>query len=164
MLEELWAEKAFQHAEVYFNVSAFGWLMCKTGMNYLHSDCLIFQLLCSVDPRLLNLTPFDDQIYRSFREDFPTFNVGLIDDNELKCPAAKEKWRAFIEKFNKLDDYSFGTLIRADASEEFSPTNSLLVIRLQFWAIEVARNREGHNDKIRYRFKSQLTASEESKQ
>lgn len=113
---------------------------------------------------MLKLTPYDDQIYKTFREDFPTFNVGIIDENELKCPAAKEKWRAFIEKFNKLDDYSFGTLIRAHAGEEFSQDNSLLVIRAQFWAIEIARNREGHNDKIRQKYKPEPLESIDPKQ
>jgi hypothetical protein len=40
MVEALWAEKAFQHAETYFN------------------------LLLSVDSRILKLTPHDDQIYK----------------------------------------------------------------------------------------------------
>ena len=76
-------------------------------------------------------------------------NVQLIDENEIKSSENKIKWRAFIEKFNKLTDFSFGTLIRADASREFGADNSILVIRTQFWAIEIARNREGHNDTIR---------------
>lgn len=80
-------------------------------------------------------------------------NVGLLDENELKNPTAKQKWRTFIDKFNKLDDFSYGTLMRGDASDEFGPHNSILVVRAQFWAIEIARNREGYNDKIRYKFK-----------
>ncbi|XP_055323398.1 protein PBDC1 [Sitodiplosis mosellana] len=128
-VEAMWAMRAFDHAEVYFN------------------------LLCSVDPRLLKLTPYDDQIYQAFREEFPSFNVAKMTENELKNPSAKQKWRSFIEKFNKLDDYSYGTLMRADASQDFGPHNSILVVRIQFWAIEIARNREGHNDKIRYKYK-----------
>lgn len=110
-------------------------------------------MLCSVDPRLLKLTPYDDQIYQAFREEFPTFNVSKITENELKNPSAKHKWRNFIEKFNKLDDFSYGTLMRADASQDFGPHNSILVVRIQFLAIEIARNREGLNDKIRYKYK-----------
>lgn len=115
------------------------------------------QLICSVDPRLLKLTPFDDQIYQTFREDFPDFDVGKVDENELKNPASKTKWRTFIEKFNKLEDFSYGTLMRADATQDFGPHNSVLVVRVQFWAIEIARNREGYNDKIRYTYKPQVT-------
>lgn len=117
----------------------------------------------------MKLTPFDDQIYQTFREDFPNFNVGKVNENELKNPSAKHKWRTFIEKFNKLEDYSYGTLMRADASQDFGPDNSVLVVRIQFWAIEIARNREGFNDKIRYKYKPQpaattATAQEEEEQ
>lgn len=110
-------------------------------------------MLCSVDPRLLKLTPYDDQIYQAFREDFPNFNVAKVSENDLKNPSAKQKWRKFIDKFNKLDDFSYGTLMRADASQEFGPDNSILLVRVQFWAIEIARNREGYNDQIRYKYK-----------
>lgn len=76
-------------------------------------------------------------------------NIKCVDENEIKSAEGKSKWRSFIEKFNKMDDFSYGSLIRADASREFGPDNSILVIRVQFWAIEIARNREGLNDCIR---------------
>jgi Polysaccharide biosynthesis len=128
MLEELWAAKAFEHTEIYFN------------------------LLLSTNPRSLKLTPFDDTIYRVFREEFPTFRIELIDENELKSDLAKMRWRNFIEKFNKLEDYSFGTLLRLDSSKEFTPENSIFVVRIQFLAIEIARNREGFNDNLKKQF------------
>lgn len=111
------------------------------------------QLLCSVDPKLLKLTPFDDQIYQTFREDFPDFNINLVREDDIKTPEAKAKWREFINKFNKLEDFSYGTLMRSDASLEFGPDNSVLVVRVQFLAIEIARNREGVNDEVRTKFK-----------
>lgn len=129
MLEELWAKKAFDHAEIHFN------------------------LLQSVDPKLLKLTPFDDQIYRAFRDEFPDLKIDVLDENDLKNDTAKIKWRLFIDKHNKLDDYTFGTLLRTDSSKEFSPENSIFVVRIQFLAIEIARNREGCNDSIRNNFK-----------
>lgn len=125
MLEELWAKKAFDHAETHFN------------------------LLISLNPKYLKLTPYDDQIYKIFREDFPNLKVDVLDENDLKSAASKIKWRNFIEKFNKIEDYSFGTLIRIDSSKDFSPENSILVVRIQFLAIEIARNREGYNDNLR---------------
>ncbi|XP_055610042.1 protein PBDC1 [Uranotaenia lowii] len=130
MVEELWAMKAVDHAEVHFN------------------------LLCSVDPRQLRLTPYDDEIYEEFRRQFPTMNVASINENELKSSEEKERWRAYMEKFNRLEDYSYGTLMRAKATEEFRPDNAILVVRIQFWAIEIARNREGLNDGIRKKFRS----------
>lgn len=121
----------------------------------------MFQLICSVDPRLLKLTPFDDQIYQTFREDFPDFNVAVVSEEDLKNPTEKVKWRAFIEKFNKLEDFSYGTLMRCDASRDFGPDNSVLVVRAQFWAIEIARNREGHNDQLRNSYKPHVTETSE---
>ncbi|XP_059619124.1 protein PBDC1 [Phlebotomus argentipes] len=126
-LELLWAEKAYEHAEVYFN------------------------MLCSVDPRYLNLTPHDDVIYRTFRKEFPDFDVAEVNEDELKSTAEKAKWRIFIEKFNKLENFSYGTLLRPRSSEEFSADNAILVVRIQFLAIEIARNREGFNDRWRKR-------------
>lgn len=71
----------------------------------------------------------------------------------MKNEEAKYKWRLFIDKFNKLEDFSYGTLMRSDAKLDFGEENSVLVIRAQFWAIEIARNREGYNDHIRYKYK-----------
>ena len=39
------------------------------------------------------------------------------------------------------------------SSEDYEEVNSSLVTKIQFYAIELARNREGHNDKIRGKFK-----------
>lgn len=159
--------KAFEHAEIYFNViydqprSFHIRRLSKFRKWSISCSICSIQLLCSVDPKLLKLTPYDDQIYQTFREDFPNFNVGKVSENELKNPSAKHKWRSFIEKFNKLEDYSYGTLMRADASQDFGPHNSILIVRIQFWAIEIARNREGFNDKIRYKYKPQTMATQE---
>lgn len=133
MLEELWAKKAFEHAELHFN------------------------LLCSVDPRFLKLTPYDDIIYKAFREEFPDLKIEVLNEDELKSSEAKIKWRNFIERFNKLDDFSLGTLIRSDASKDFSPENSIFVVRVQFLAVEIARNKEGVNDSVRKNFTGKQT-------
>lgn len=133
LLEELWAKKAFEHAELHFN------------------------LLCSVDPKFLKLTPHDDIIYKAFREEFPDLKIDVLNEDDLKSGSAKTKWRIFIERFDKLEDFSFGTLLRADSSKEFSPTNLIFVVRVQFLAIECARNREGCNDSIRKHFAGKQT-------
>jgi hypothetical protein len=124
-------------------------------------------MLCSVDPKYLNLTQYDDIIYSTFRQDFPKFDVKHLNEMGMKSDDSKMKWRTFIEKFNKLDDFSYGTLIRVDSDSDFNSDNSMLVIRLQFWAIEIARNREGYNDRIRKVYKpkpgdisSEVVASE----
>lgn len=87
---------------------------------------------------------------------FPDMKVDLLDEErDLKSTEAKNKWRMFIEKFDKLEDFAFGTLLRTDASKEFNPDNSIFVVRIQFLAIEIARNREGCNNLIRKQFAGQ---------
>lgn len=116
-----------------------------------------------MEPRSLRLTPYDEQIYQIFRQDFPELKVDVLSDDKLKSPEEKVRWRSFAEKFNKLEDYSYGTLVRANASEEFSPDNSILVVRIQFLAIEVARNREGCNDEVHRKFKPKPRPVEEAR-
>ena len=84
--------------------------------------------------------------------------VDILDESEMKSNTGKDKWRTFIAKFDKLEDFAFGTLIRSNSALEFSETNSMFVIRIQFLAIEIARNREGFNDHIRksYQFKPKV--------
>lgn len=128
-LEYLWAEKAYDHNEVYFN------------------------LLCSVDTKQLRITPIDDLIYREFRKEFPDMDVKVIDENHLKSTEEKAKWRPFCERFRDvLEDYSFGTLLRANAEEDNRPDNTILVTKIQFCCIEIARNREGVNSVLRKKF------------
>lgn len=83
-------------------------------------------------------------------------NIGIVDENEMKNAQGKSQWRQFINKFDKIEDYSVGTLLRIDASKEFNEENSIFVIRLQFLAIEIARNREGYNDNIRKKYKPEI--------
>lgn len=74
----------------------------------------------------------------------------------------KVKWRMFCERFKDIiEDYNFGTLLRTDCAGEYSENNSMLVPRIQFLAIELARNREGLNDGLRDKYKGQKTAKEE---
>lgn len=114
----------------------------------------LLQILCSADPKLLRLTPVDDLIYKAFREEFPILDVRIIDENDLKSKKEKDKWRPFCERFKTLlDDYSFGTLLRSDAEKDYSEENTMLVTRIQFLCIEIARNKEGINDILRKKFK-----------
>lgn len=106
--------------------------------------------MCSVDPKYLKLTPIDDIIYEVFREEFPLLRINIVSDDDLKSGKTKNRWRAYCERFkNCVEDYSFGTLLRIDATRGYSEENSMLVTRIQFYAIELARNREGINDMLR---------------
>ncbi|KAI5740369.1 hypothetical protein M8J76_003108 [Diaphorina citri] len=133
-VEAMWVSKAVDHAEVYFNI------------------------LCSVDPKILRLTAHDDEILKSFRADFPDLKVDVLNEEEMKSPEGKAKWREFCEKFkDMIEDYNFGTLLRLDAKGEYSEANTMLSTRIQFYAIELARNKEGLNDSIRDNFKPSRT-------
>lgn len=71
----------------------------------------------------------------------------------MKSVEGKSKWRPFCEQFKDIvEDFSMGTLLRSDCIEEYTEKNSILSTRIQFYAIELARNREGHNDGIREKF------------
>lgn len=108
-----------------------------------------FNLISSVPPRRLKLSKKDDLIYHQFREDFPDFKVNLISIDDLKSNEAKAKWRSFCEKFKEsVEDYNFATLLRLDCNQDYNEKNTLVTPRIQFLAIEIARNREGHNDII----------------
>lgn len=55
-----------------------------------------------------------------------------------------------------MEDYSYGTLLRLNSQKEYTEDNSILVTRIQFLAVEIARNRQGFNDST-YQAKSIVT-------
>ncbi|KAJ7428929.1 Protein PBDC1 [Willisornis vidua] len=117
--------KAHQHAQVYFN------------------------LISSVDPKFLNLTKVDDQIYEEFRKTFQDLKIDVLDPEDLKSEPAKAKWRPFCLKFEGVvEDFNYGTLLRLDSRREYTEENTIFATRIQFFAIEIARNREGWNDVV----------------
>ncbi|RWS29476.1 protein PBDC1-like protein [Leptotrombidium deliense] len=125
-IEQLWAIKAVEQMTVYFN------------------------LIKSVSTKELKLTPQDDLIYSEFRTEFPDFKVDVIDLESLKSEEAKSKWRPFCNKFeNLVADFNFATFVRLDCGGDYDESNSVVVPRIQFLAIEIARNREGFNEKLR---------------
>ncbi|XP_028273919.1 protein PBDC1 [Parambassis ranga] len=124
-LEVMWAMKAYNHAEVYFN------------------------LISSVDPKFLKLTKLDDQIYSSFRETFKDLNIKLLNADELKSDEAKERWRPYCNQFEGLvEDFNYGTLLRLDCEKDYTEENTIFATRIQFYAVEIARNREGCNEAV----------------
>lgn len=67
-------------------------------------------------------------------------------------------WRPFCENYKeKVEDYNMGTLLRVDATGDYNEENTTLVPRIQFFAIEIARNREGHNTIIKEKYKKLST-------
>ncbi|XP_071947667.1 protein PBDC1-like [Antedon mediterranea] len=121
-IEMQWAMKAFKHAEVYYN------------------------LISSVDSTSLKLTKHDDEILENFKKDFPDFKIDKFEEGDLKSDTAKSKWRPFCNHFDgTVEDFNYGTLLRLDCTKDYSEENSTLATKIQFYAIEIARNRAGLN-------------------
>lgn len=99
------------------------------------------------------MTPIDDDILNHFFEIFPEYKfddaLRELDENSMKSAKGKERWRDFIMPYEKkLKDYNFGTLVRKFSNRPYAEDNSILVTRVQFFAIEIARNRAGLNDTV----------------
>ena len=112
-----------------------------------------WNLLEKIPGSQLKLTKFDNDIYEQVLNDCPEFKnkekVAQIDESEMKSVSGKERWRNFCEKFNEIEDYNFGTLLRTNSNEEYSQHGTIFVVRIQFYAIEILRNRYGLNDWIK---------------
>lgn len=67
----------------------------------------------------------------------------------MKSKEGKEKWRKFIKEYEKkISDYNFGTILRVSPGVEYDQDTTIFAMRMQFYAIEIARNRAGLNDWI----------------
>jgi hypothetical protein len=108
-------------------------------------------LLEKIQGTRLKLTKIDDEIYDHLLKDFPEFEAtefgAVIDEDIMKSVTGKSRWRSFMNQYeNKVDDFNFGTLLRSDSSKEYSEENTIFVPRMQFYAVEIFRNRRGLND------------------
>jgi hypothetical protein len=125
-IEKQFAVKVVQHMETYWKI------------------------LEKVPGSKLRLTKIDDEIYEHLKKDFPEFDASAtLNEDEMKSKEGKERWRKFIAEYEKkVEDYNFGTMLRASPKMEYSQEGTIFAVRMQFYAIEIARNREGLNDWI----------------
>ncbi|KAL2261152.1 hypothetical protein VTK26DRAFT_4626 [Humicola hyalothermophila] len=123
-IEKQFAVKAVQHMQTYWAI------------------------LEKVKGSSLRLTKIDDEIYEHLKKDFPEFDpAATIDENEMKSKQGKERWRKFMMAYEKrVDDYNFGTLLRSNPKFEYGREETIFVPRMQFYAVEIARNKLGLND------------------
>ena len=105
---------------------------------------------CAADASELVLTGSrgdDDRLYREFRAAFGGLDVAVVREGTLKEPRSQEAWRTFMmAQDGRLEEFNMICLLRIDAALGYDNDNTLLVPRVQFLAIEIARNREGVND------------------
>lgn len=96
----------------------------------------------------LRLTRIDDEILEHFKQEFPEFDPSEeIDEDKMKSKEGKEKWRNFVNQYEKkVDDFNFGTMLRKSPKTEYGEKETMFAVRMQFYAIEIARNRAGLND------------------
>ncbi|KAI8947846.1 DUF757-domain-containing protein [Xylaria longipes] len=125
-IEKQFAVKAVQHLETYWAI------------------------LQKVKGSALRLTKMDDDILEHLKTDFPEFDpAAAINEDEMKSKAGKERWRKFMIAYEKkVDDYNFGTMLRTKPNVEYDQDTTIFVPRMQFYAVEIARNRAGLNDWI----------------
>ncbi|PSN70223.1 DUF757-domain-containing protein [Corynespora cassiicola Philippines] len=125
-IEKQFAVKVVQHMETYWNI------------------------LEKVPGSKLRLTKIDDEIYEHFKKEFPDFDAsGTINEDEMKSKEGKERWRNFVNQYeNRVDDFNFGTMLRASPKIEYDQEGTIFAVRMQFYAVEIARNKEGLNDWI----------------
>ncbi|KAL4902275.1 hypothetical protein BDW74DRAFT_158891 [Aspergillus multicolor] len=107
-----------------------------------------WSILEKVPGSQLRLTKIDDEIYEHFKAEFPDFDpAATINEDEMKSKEGKEKWRNWINQYEKkVHDFNFGTMLRANPKTEYEKDNTIFAMRMQFYAIEIARNRAGLND------------------
>lgn len=125
-MEKQFAVKVVQHMETYWSI------------------------LEKMPGSALRLTKLDNEILEHLAQAFPEFDPAQpIDEDAMKSKDGKARWRAFMMAYEKkIDDYNFGTMVRADPKTEYTQDGTIFVPRMQFYAIEIARNRKGLNDWI----------------
>ncbi|KAF8574037.1 DUF757-domain-containing protein [Ramaria rubella] len=146
-IEKQFAVVAVEHAQTYWN------------------------LLAHVQPTQLRLTKIDDEIFEHLSTAFPEAveepysKLLNLDEEWMKSEGGKQRWRDFMNQYEKkVKDYNFGSLIRTDARDEYAQHNSIFVTRMQFYAIEIARNRLGLNDIIHEKAKKEAEAEKAEKE
>jgi hypothetical protein len=121
LIEQEWARIAFEFAETHSKV-----------------------LSCVPDPSQIRLIKNADEVYEDFRKTFPNLEVAVVEEAVLKTEEVKPIWREFSERYkNSVKDYNFGTLLRRDCQGEYDSENTFIVVRIIFYAIEIARQKEG---------------------
>ncbi|EME48598.1 hypothetical protein DOTSEDRAFT_67590 [Dothistroma septosporum NZE10] len=107
-----------------------------------------WSILEKIPGSTLRLTKYDDEILEHFNKEFPDFDLkATIVEDDMKSKAGKEKWRNFINEYEqKIEDYNFGAMLRANPAWEYGEKETIFAVRMQFYAVEIARNRAGLND------------------
>ena len=108
----------------------------------LHRSQLVARGVHSSQPLVITTSVADDaRLLLKFRSAFPLLDVAELCDDDLKEGRAQEDWRRFLEKESTGAEEL--TLLRCKSAGSYTDENMMLVPRLQFMCIEVAREAEG---------------------
>ncbi|KAL9951540.1 hypothetical protein ACROYT_G044216 [Oculina patagonica] len=125
-MELVWAMKAHHQAETYL------------------------KLISAIDASRLHLTKYDDDIYRQFKRYFKMLKVDVIKPEDFKSEEANlsdtstlttrpPRYTAALCSTNRSEENEI------DCSKGYDEENTILVTRIQFYAVEIARNRRRLN-------------------
>ena len=95
----------------------------------------------------LRLTKMDDEIYEHFQKEFPEFDPqDTIDEDKMKSKEGKERWRNFMMAYEKkVDDYNFGTMLRANPKFEYGEKETIFGLSVTFiWWYRVLTSCPSH--------------------
>ncbi|KAJ3366664.1 polysaccharide biosynthesis domain containing protein 1 [Allomyces javanicus] len=95
-----------------------------------------------------HLTKIDQELAKAVRATFPTIDLLTLDVAQFTDEEVKRKWAALAQQYaaSLPNDWRELTLLRIRAAQDYTDTNSFVVTRGQFYAIEAARNVEGVNE------------------
>ncbi|KAJ3372827.1 polysaccharide biosynthesis domain containing protein 1 [Allomyces arbusculus] len=95
-----------------------------------------------------HLTKIDQELAKAVRATFPTLDLLMLDVAQFTDEEVKRKWAALAQRYaaSLPNDWRELTLLRIRAAQDYTDTNSFVVTRGQFYAIEAARNVEGVNE------------------
>lgn len=127
-LEIAWAKKAFKFAETHYNL-----LRVIPDVKLLRLTPYALNLV--VDGVFLTFGSVDEDIYQDFRKTFPDLRVDVVSEDELKSKEAKDLWRDLIMRFQeRIEDFNYGTLLRADCAKDYTEENTILGIHFLLFA------------------------------
>jgi hypothetical protein len=90
--------------------------------NHVHSSRMLYQLC-----------------YVASQQNNPLNAVCRDEMSDLKDEKVKAEWRQFCDEFKDVSDFNFATLVRLDSSKDYEEANSVIVTKIQFYAIELVK-------------------------
>ena len=87
------------------------------------------KLLLALGPDELKFSPLDEEIYQSFRREFPIFEVGLVEEDlheAMQTGNASKQWMNWLLEWkDKVKDWDQGSLLRKDPNQDYVSGNTV---------------------------------------